>query len=87
MTFRTKLIIWFVVAIIVCIPNYLLSRTVSPIGKLVKNNKSEIIYGVVNNFIGNNSYAQIFLFIMSLLRRFYSLHFVNFSKLSGNLQI
>lgn len=69
----------------VCIPNYLLSRTVAPVALLITNRKAnnttlqaEIIYGVVNNFIGVNYYAQIFLFILSLSRGFvlYNLLFI-----------
>lgn len=69
-TFRTKLFIWVVTAVVITAPNYVLSRTVAPIGVLITNNKTEVLYGVVNNFISNNFYGQIFLFILNLVRGF-----------------
>lgn len=63
--------ILFIISVIVSAPNYIVSRSVTPIGILeTKNNKSEILYGVSNNFIAKNPFGQIILFIIALLRGF-----------------
>ncbi len=110
--FKTKLIIWLIVAFVVTVPSYLMSRQVVPIGKftfrvfffiilkiiyLLKSidlcnfinlflnycifiikgilynhvTGPDFLYGVTNNFLGNNLYVTIGLFALSLLRGFF----------------
>lgn len=66
MKFKFKLIIILVAAIIVPLPNYVLTKTIMPVGIL--NNETYLYSIKTNHFVQNNKYWTIGLFVYGLLR-------------------
>lgn len=65
--FKTKIIIMAIAAVISTLPNYLLSRSVKPLGIDGKTNAT--LYTMANqDFVDNNQYVSIILFILLILR-------------------
>ena len=66
MKFKFKLIIILVAAIIVPLPNYVLTKTIIPIGIL--NNETYLYSIKTSHFVQNNKYWTVGLFLYGLLR-------------------
>ena len=67
---KIKILILFVLAFIVAIPNYILSRPIKPIGILIKSNKTqEILYLMSDSELSDKNDAfTLFLFVYDLFR-------------------
>jgi hypothetical protein len=63
---RKKIIIMLIVAFLITLPNYLLSRSITPIGIL----KNKILYSITTSKFAQNKYWKIGLFILTLARGF-----------------
>lgn len=69
-SFKIKCLIFLIIALVACLPNYIISRNIMPIGILVTQDNL-VLYSVSNNSIGNNIYCKIVLFIVTLFRGFF----------------
>lgn len=65
MKFRYKMIIMLVLSIIISLPNYLISRSIFPVGTL---NGQEVLYAIKNNGLIQSEYWTVGLLVLLLLR-------------------
>lgn len=72
---KLKFLVFLILALVVSLPNYVISRSIVPIGILVTQ-ENLVLYSVLNNSIGNNIYGQIALFILTLFRSFFLYVFI-----------
>lgn len=67
--FRAKMVIMVITSFLFNLPNYLLSRTIKPIGVLIKDNSSQLLFVVTSrDEIENTKSWTILLTILSVLR-------------------
>lgn len=67
--FKTKMVVFLVLANVFSLPNYLITRSITPIGILVVENSEKVLYKLTtSSFAQNNHYWETGLFVFDLFR-------------------